>query len=95
MTVPPEALGKSVQVRIADQTCTGVLSESFVSDPYGSSNDRVPRKTESLMKRFASITIGSIALEKGAGVLEVALVDPLENSNYIELKGVELARTDR
>jgi hypothetical protein len=47
------------------------------------------------MKRFASITIGSIALEKGAGVLEVALVDPLENSNYIELKGVELARTDR
>ena len=90
MTVPTDALGKSIQVKIGDKRCEGVLSESFISEPYGSSNDRVTRKTESLMKRFASIQIGTITLEPGIGDLEVALVEPLENSAGVEWQGVEL-----
>ena len=42
------------------------------------------------MKRFASIQIGTITLEPGIGDLEVALVEPLENSAGVELQGVEL-----
>lgn len=89
LTVPPEAIGSSLRVRIGGRECVGVLQESHESQLIGESNDRVPRNTESLMKRFASFEIGVLAMEAGVGEIEVQLTESLAEGIGLELQELD------
>lgn len=89
LTVPKEAIGSSLCVRIGERECIGVLREAHDSKLYGDGNDRVPRNTESLMKRFASFELGSVFLDAGAGEIEVQLTGPLAEGVGLDLQGLD------
>jgi hypothetical protein len=89
LTVPPEAIGSSLRVRIGGRECVGVLQESHESQLIGESNDRVPRNTESWMKRFASFEIGVLAMEAGVGEIEVQLTESLAEGIGLELQELD------
>lgn len=92
MTVPKEAIGSSICVRIGQQECIGVLREAHDAKLYGDGNDRVPRNTESLMKRFATFNLGILPLEAFAGEVEVRLAEPLASGAFLELQGLDFER---
>lgn len=92
MTVPKEAIGSSICVRIGQQECIGVLREAHDAKLYGDGNDRVPRNTESLMKRFATFNLGILPLGAFAGEVEVRLAEPLASGAFLELQGLDFER---
>ncbi len=92
MTVPKEAIGASLCVKIGERECVGVLREAHDAKLYGDGNDRVPRNTESLMKRFASFELGVLPLEVLVGEVEVRLAEPLAAGAFLELQGLDFER---
>jgi hypothetical protein len=71
---------KEICLKFQDRQVVGKLLEAFESPLRGESKDRVPRKSESLMKEFATLRLGTLALDTRRALAEVSLVEALDES---------------
>ena len=100
---PESAIGKEIRVKFQDRQVVGKLLEAFESPLRGESNDRVPRKSESLMKEFASLRLGTLELDTRRAPAEVSLVEALDESTskndqgngFLEIQALEFRLESR
>ncbi|MCA8989989.1 MAG: sulfatase-like hydrolase/transferase, partial [Planctomycetaceae bacterium] len=69
-TCPQNDVGSTFEVRLNDAVMHGKVSEAHDPPLYGAESDRTPdRGSESYVKDFKPMSVGTIKLEKGTGVL--------------------------
>ena len=77
---PESAVGKEIRLKCSGREVVGKIVDAFESPLRGASNDRVPRKSESLMKEFATLRLGTLELDTRRAPAELSLVEPLDES---------------
>ncbi len=95
---PESAVGKEIRLKCSGREVVGKIVDAFESPVRGASNDRVPRKSESLMKEFAPLRLGTLELDTQRTLAEVSLVEALVESpskdnsgnTSLEMQAIEL-----
>ncbi|MCY2996572.1 MAG: arylsulfatase [Planctomycetota bacterium] len=77
---PESAVGKEIRLKCSGREVVGKIVDAFESPLRGASNDRVPRKSESLMKEFATLRLGTLELDTRRAPAELSLVEALDES---------------
>ncbi len=89
LTLKQGDLGAKVKLSMGNHSLVATLDHSHDPPLKGGENDRVPRRGESYVKDFLPVSLGTIALEKGRGKLELqALAIP--GAGVAEVKALEL-----
>lgn len=91
-TASDEAVGKLLSVRFADRELSGRIDSAFESPLRGSENDRVQRKSESLMKDFRAFQLGQLSLPAQRGTCEVRLMEPISEKGLLEIQSIEFRK---
>jgi hypothetical protein len=94
---PESAVGKEIRLKCSGREVVGKIVEAFESPLRGASNDRVPRKSESLMKDFGTLSLGTLELDTRRTLAEVSLVESIESPSKdnsekpsLEIQALEL-----
>jgi hypothetical protein len=94
---PEPAVGKEIRLKCSGREVVGKIVEAFESPLRGASNDRVPRKSESLMKDFGTLRLGTLELDTRRTLAEVSLVESIESPSKdnsekpsLEIQALEL-----
>jgi hypothetical protein len=91
-TATTSALGKRLKLQVGDRQIEGTIDEAFESTLRGQSSDRVPRKSESLMKDFGSFELGSMLLGTDRVDCRLQLIDPILEPGMIEIQAIEFRK---
>lgn len=70
-TCPQDSLGSELELNLGEQTLVATITEPNNPDPQGRQHDRVPRKTQSPMKDFRPLKMGTIIADRGQCELEL------------------------
>jgi arylsulfatase A-like enzyme len=84
-TAPERAVGKNLQLAIDGRQLNWAIDARL----YGSENDRVPRKSESLMKEFRRAKFGSMNLQVQRSDCQLRLADNLPSDSGVA-QGIEV-----
>jgi len=91
-TASAEAVGKHLKISVLDDELTNAIQTAFDSPLRGKENDRVQRKSESLMKDFKQVKLGVMNLKAQRGSCEIRLTDPITEGGFIEIQSVEFRK---
>ncbi len=92
-TCPNENLGATVELEFAGQRAAAKVNEAFDPPLRGAEHDRFPRGSESLVKDFAPLALGTIELKHGRGQLTLRAAD-VPGKGVIDVRGVVLTRIE-
>jgi hypothetical protein len=73
-TCKEKDLGSTIQLGLGNSTVETKINKANDPPPRGMENDRYPRM-ESYVKDFIPLTLGTISLQKGRGLLTVKAID--------------------
>lgn len=68
---PSSAIGTVVELGLGEQTISATISQPNDPPEVGAEHDRVPRTTQSFMKDFRPLTLGTFRLDAGPGELKL------------------------
>ena len=89
LTLKQSDSGAKVKLSLGTQFIEALLEQPHDPALKGGENDRVPRRGESYIKDFRPVSLGTIALNKGRGQLELrALAIP--GAGVSDVKALEL-----
>ncbi len=88
-TAPDSAVGAKLRMDFNGKQVVGTIEKAFQSPLRGQANDRVPRKSESLMKDFQMAKLGLIELETRQGICQIRLAESLAKDTWIEIRAIE------
>ncbi|MCE2815400.1 MAG: arylsulfatase [Planctomycetaceae bacterium] len=88
-TASESVVGKKLKMTVADHELIGSIASAHDSPLRGDQNDRVPRKSESLMKNFQTAKLGTINLTAKRGSCEIRLVEPVVEDGCLEIQAIE------
>lgn len=88
-TASESAVGKKIKMTFAENEIIGSIDSAYASPLRGDKNDRVTRKSESLMKDFQISKLGSFRPSAKQGMCELRLLEPIEPSGLIEIQAIE------
>lgn len=88
-TASQSTAGSKLKLRFGQQELIGRIENAYDSQLHGQQNDRVPRKSESLMKDFQQTQLGTINLPAQRANLEIRLQEPIPEDGSIEIQAVE------
>ena len=74
-TCPETDVGSTFEVTSGDVSVTGRIVDSFDPPLVGESDDRVKRGTESYMKKFKPLPVGTLELESGRRTISIQPTD--------------------
>ena len=74
-TCPEADTGSTIELRVGDVHATGHITEAFDPPLHGQENDRYPRKTESFVKDFKPLSLGTLDLPKGVARLTLRALE--------------------
>ena len=90
MTQKKVDAGARVELSLGDKKCEVVLDQPHDPPLMGMENDRYPRRAgESYVKDFVAVPLGSLALEKGRGILQLRALD-IPGTGVADVKALEL-----
>jgi arylsulfatase A-like enzyme len=85
---PSKDLGATVELRFKDATTTGKVAGAWYPALLDQ-QDRVPRKGESYMREFRTMTLAPLTLAKGRGALTLRAVD-IPGQQVMEVRAITL-----
>jgi arylsulfatase A-like enzyme len=85
---PAKDLGANVELRFKDATTTGKVAAAWYPALLDQ-QDRVPRKGESYMREFRSMTLAPLTLAKGRGALTLRAVE-IPGQQVMEVRAITL-----
>ena len=88
-TCPSADIGSTVQLSCGKTAWTGTFAVAHDPPARGAENDRVPRKGESLVKDFKTMSLGMAELSAGRAVLDLRAMQ-ITGSQVAEIRAVEL-----
>ncbi|CAN5771787.1 arylsulfatase [soil metagenome] len=91
-TCPPADVGATVELRFGAGRVTGKITEAHDPPLQGMAEDRVER-TESYVKDFRPLRLGTIRLEKGSGPLTLQALE-IPGKVAMDFRLLQLKRTD-
>lgn len=86
---PAADVGAEVRLGVGDSSWKGTVSVAHDPPARGNENDRVPRRGESLVKDFKTMSLGVVSLPAGKGTLELSATR-IPGSQAAEIRAVEL-----
>jgi hypothetical protein len=89
-TCAPEDVGSTFEISFRGEKLNGKISEAHNPPLTGMENDRDPR-TESYVKDFKPIKVGTIHLKKGEGTLTIKPIE-ISGSNVMDFRLMMLRR---
>jgi hypothetical protein len=92
-TCPAADVGSTVELSFNAHRLTGRVTDPHDPPLRGVENDRVPR-TESFVKDFKPLKLGTIHLDKGRGELTLRALD-IPGSQVMDFRLMMLTRVDR
>ncbi|MFM8190054.1 MAG: arylsulfatase [Pirellula sp.] len=93
-TATQAATGKRIAVKIGQDEIVKSIDDRFESPSRGQSNDRVPRKSESFMKDFQSLELGTMQLSQETMDCQLRLLDPIVEPGMVEIQSVEFRKNE-
>ena len=93
-TATQAATGKRIAVKIGEDEIVKSIDDRFESPSRGQSNDRVPRKSESFMKDFQSLELGTMQLSQETMDCQLRLLDPIVEPGMVEIQSVEFRKNE-
>ncbi len=90
-TCPPADVGAEVEVSLNSSKIVGTIMVPHNPPATGAEHDRVPRKSESLMKDFKVMKLGKIKLEAGQGELTLRALS-MPGSQVMEFRMLTFQR---
>lgn len=66
---PPSDVGAEVELSLGDSKLLATITDANQPPEVGAEHDRVERTTQSFMKDFRALSLGTVQLEEGAGEL--------------------------
>jgi arylsulfatase A-like enzyme len=91
-TCPTNDVGSTIELSFKDSRLSGEITEPHDPPLHGGENDRVPR-TESYVKDFHPLKLGTIRLEKGRGELTLRALQ-IAGSQVMDFRQLVLSRVD-
>jgi len=88
---PQRDTGATYEVQFGGQRLKGRVSQPHDPPARGSEHDRVPRDTESLVKDFKPLTVGTIELQQGQGELSLQALE-IPGQQVMEVRAVHVRR---
>jgi hypothetical protein len=88
-TATESAVGKKLKLSFAENEFVGSIPAAHESPLRGDQNDRVTRKSESLMKDFQIAKLGSLSLNAKRAMCELKLVESLDQPGGVEIQAIE------
>lgn len=85
---PPEDAGATIELSFNGSKATGKVQPGWFP-PLIDNQDRVPRKSESIMREFKTLNLGSMHLEKGLGDLTLRALE-IAGKTVMEVRSVVL-----
>lgn len=92
-TCPADDVGSTVELSCGDATATGRVTEPHDPPLRGREHDRVDRDSESYVKDFAPLSLGSIHLAAGRATLTLRALD-VPGRQVMDLRRLTLRRVD-
>jgi len=89
-TCAPENVGSTFEISFMGEKTTGKITEGHNPPLTGMENDRDPR-TESYVKDFKPLKVGTIHLQKGEGTLTLKALE-ISGSNVMDFRLIMLKR---
>lgn len=86
---PLADVGSEVRLALGGSGWKGTIAVAHDPAARGAENDRVPRRGESLVKDFATMSLGEATLPAGPGLLELSATR-VPGSQVAEIRAVEL-----
>ncbi len=74
-TCPPSDLGATIELAFGDSRLQAGVTEAHDPPLRGAEHDRVPRDSESYVKDFKPLRLGTMQLEKGRGLLTLRALE--------------------
>ena len=87
-TCPPADAGSTVELSFNGASVTGKVAPGW-DPPLIADQDRVPRKSESIMKEFRTLNLGTVKLAKGRGPLTLRALQ-IPGKSVMEVRLVTL-----
>ena len=88
-TCPAKDVGSEVRLAFGDSIWKGAITVAHDPPARGDENDRVPRRGESLVKDFKTMSLGEVPLQAGKGSLELSATR-IPGTQVAEIRAVEL-----
>ena len=88
-TCPAKDVGSEVRLAFGDFIWKGAITVAHDPPARGDENDRVPRRGESLVKDFKTMSLGEVPLQAGKGSLELSATR-IPGTQVAEIRAVEL-----
>lgn len=88
-TCPVSDIGSKIQLACGQSAWTGTISVAHDPPLRGAENDRVPRKGESLVKDFKTMSLGTTDLPAGRAVLDLRALH-VAKAQVADIRAVEL-----
>ena len=88
-TASDTAVGKKLKLSFAGNETVGSIESAYDSPLRGDKNDRVTRKSESLMKDFKASKLGAFSPSAKRGLCELRLIEPIVDPGCLEIQAIE------
>jgi hypothetical protein len=88
-TASETAVGKKLKLSFAGNETVGSIESAYDSPLRGDKNDRVTRKSESLMKDFKASKLGAFSPSAKRGLCELRLIEPIVDPGCLEIQAIE------
>lgn len=90
-TCPEADVGSTIELSFSDASVQAKVSEAHDPPAYGFENDRVSRGTESFVKDFKPMLLGTITLEEAIGTMTLRAIE-IPGESAMEIRGLILRR---
>jgi hypothetical protein len=88
-TCARDDVGATIEVSLGDRRVSAKVAEAHDPPEVGKADDRVPRRGESYVKDFKPLTLGTLELKRGRGLLTLRATD-VPGKRAIEVRAVVL-----